>query len=72
MSEHPARSSTSTRWIRERGSGGTVGKWHRPAAWPTPPGDLVATMCGRDVVADSSASVAGGGVPHPACSDCAP
>ena len=70
MSENQ-KPAASARWVRERG-GGTVGKWHRQAVWPAPPGDLVGTLCGREVVADCSANVGSGGVPHPACSDCAP
>ena len=71
MSEQTKAPTASARWVRERG-GGAVGKWHRPTVWPTPPGDLIGTMCGREVMADCSANVAGGGTPHPACTDCAP
>jgi hypothetical protein len=63
--------TAGARWVRERGAG-AVGKWHRPAAWPPAAGELVGTICGRDVVIDCSATVPGGGSLHPACSDCAP
>lgn len=63
----PAAPIAYARWVRERG-GSAAGRWHRPAVWPIAPDAPVATMCGREVVMDSTANV--GGIPQPPCVDC--